>query len=69
MVLACLYVVESADDVFLMRLTGLTWSNLSIHLTRLEEAGYIAIRKELINRKSLSVLRLTKKGRSAFRKY
>ncbi len=41
MVLTYLYVVESADYVFLVRLTGLTWGNLSTHLTKLEEAGYI----------------------------
>ena len=41
MVLTYLYVVESADYVFLMHLTGLTWGNLSTHLTKLEEAGYI----------------------------
>jgi DNA-binding transcriptional ArsR family regulator len=41
MVLTYLYVVESADYVFLLRLTGLSWGNLSTHLTKLEEAGYI----------------------------
>ena len=40
MVLAHLYVVESVDYVFLNKLTGLTWGNLSTHLTRLEEAGF-----------------------------
>ncbi|HEY5731063.1 MAG TPA: transcriptional regulator, partial [Anaerolineales bacterium] len=35
MVLTYLYVVESADYVFLMRLTGLTWGNLATHLNKL----------------------------------
>jgi DNA-binding MarR family transcriptional regulator len=69
MVLAYLYVVESADYVFLMRLTGLTWGNLSTHLTKLEEAGYIAINKSFKGKKPHSTISLTKQGRAAFREY
>jgi DNA-binding MarR family transcriptional regulator len=69
MVLTYLYVVESADYLFLMRLTGLTWGNLSTHLTKLEEAGYIAIEKEFRGKKPHSIIHLTNEGRAAFRKY
>lgn len=69
MVLTYLYVVESADYVFLMRLTGLTWGNLSTHLTKLEDAGYIAIEKEFKGKKPHSTIRLTPPGRAAFREY
>ena len=69
MVLTYLYVVESADYVFLMRLTGLTWGNLSTHLTKLEEAGYIAIEKEFKGKKPHSTVRLTSQGRAAFMAY
>jgi DNA-binding MarR family transcriptional regulator len=69
MVLTYLYVVESADYVFLIRLTGLTWGNLSTHLTKLEEAGYIAIKKEFKGKKPHSTVSLTKQGRAAFREY
>jgi DNA-binding MarR family transcriptional regulator len=69
MVLTYLYVVESADYVFLIRLTGLTWGNLSTHLTKLEEAGYIAISKEFKGKKPHTTISLTKQGRSAFREY
>lgn len=69
MVLTYLYVVESADYVFLMRLTGLTWGNLSTHLSRLEEAGYIAINKEFKGKKPHTTISLTKQGRTAFREY
>ena len=44
-VMASLYVVESADYTFLMRQAGLTWGNLSAHLSKLEEAGYIQVEK------------------------
>jgi len=69
MVLAYLYVIESADYIFLRRLTGLTWGNLSTHLTKLEEAGYVAINKEFQGKKPHTTISLTRQGRSAFRKY
>jgi len=69
MVLTYLYVVESADYVFLIRVTGLTWGNLSTHLTKLEEAGYITIKKEFKGKKPHTTIHLTKQGRIAFREY
>jgi len=69
MVLTYLYVVESADYVFLMRLTGLTWGNLATHLNKLEEAGYVDIQKTFDGKKPKSILRLTEQGRDAFRAY
>ena len=69
MVLTYLYVVESADYIYLLRLTGLTWGNLSTHLTKLEEAGYIEIHKEFKGKKPHSTISLTQPGRAAFREY
>lgn len=69
MILTYLYVVESADYVFLMRLTGLTWGNLATHLNKLEEAGYVEVQKSFNGKKPQSTLRMTKKGRDAFRLY
>jgi DNA-binding transcriptional ArsR family regulator len=69
MILAYLYVVESVDYIFLMRLTGLTWGNLSTHLTKLEEAGYVVIKKGYKGRKPHTTIRLSNPGRSAFQKY
>ena len=69
MVLTYLYVVEHADYVFLIRLTGLTWGNLSTHLNKLEEAGYIEINKQFKGKKPHTTIRLTKQGRAAFRAY
>ena len=69
MILALLYVVESADFVFLMHQTGLTWGNLSSHMSKLEEAGYIEIEKEFVGKKPRTMLRLTDEGRVAFQEY
>ena len=64
-----LYVVESADFLFLQNQLQMTPGNLSSHLSKLEEAGYIEIVKEFIERKPHTTLRLTKKGRIAFKEY
>ena len=69
MVLANLYVVDSADFTFLMNQTGLTWGNLSSHLTKLEEAGYVRVLKEFVGRKPHTMLSLTEEGRTAFLNY
>lgn len=64
-----LYIVESGDFVYLMRTTGLTRGNLSSHMTKLEEAGYVEVIKEFINRKPVTMLSLTDEGRTAFLEY
>jgi len=64
-----LYVVESADFLFMMRQTGLTFGNLSAHMSKLEEAGYIEIIKEFIGKKPHTMLKLTEKGKQAFNEY
>jgi len=69
MMMTYLYVVESVDFIFLMRLTGLTWGNLSSHLSTLEEAGYVNIEKQFIQKKSHTMVNLTQKGRQAFKDY
>ncbi len=69
MIMAHLFVVESADFLFLMRQTGLTFGNLSSHLSKLEAAGYVIVKKEFLGKKPHTMLRLTEKGRVAFRKY
>jgi DNA-binding MarR family transcriptional regulator len=69
MIMAYLYVVDSADFLFLVRQTGLTLGNLSSHMSRLEAAGYIQVEKTFKGKKPHTMLRLTDEGRGAFRKY
>jgi DNA-binding MarR family transcriptional regulator len=68
-ILTYLSVVEEGDAVYLLNQTGLTWGNLSANVTRLQEAGYIEVAKEFKDRKSHTLLRLTGRGRKAFRDY
>jgi len=67
--LAQLYVVESADFIFLMRQTGLTQGNVSGHLTKLEDAKYVEIEKGYVGRRPQTMISLSKKGRRAFKNY
>jgi DNA-binding MarR family transcriptional regulator len=68
-IMANLYVVESADYTYLMNRTGLTWGNLSAHLSKLEEAGYVHIEKEFVEKKPHTMVRLTEEGGKAFELY
>lgn len=68
-IMAQLYVVESADFLFMMRQTGLTFGNLSAHLSKLQAAGYIKIVKEFIGKKPHTMVNLTAHGRAAFEEY
>ena len=67
--LAQLYVIDSADFLFLMRQTGLTQGNVSGHLSNLEDADYVAITKGFVGKRPQTMVALTKKGRKAFRNY
>ncbi|MHB0869224.1 MAG: transcriptional regulator [Chloroflexota bacterium] len=67
--LALLYPLESADFLFLLRETGLTRGNLSAHLAKLEEAGYVAVEKGFRGKIPQTTYSLTEDGRAAFRAY
>ena len=67
--IAVLYMVESADFTFLMNQTGMTWGNLSSHMTKLEDAGYLEVEKTFKGRRPNTMLKLTDKGRQAFQTY
>lgn len=69
MIMAVLYVIRSADFTFLMAQTGLSWGNLSSHMSKLEEAGYIEVEKDFVERRPHTMLRLTDVGRVAFQEY
>jgi len=69
LILAYLYMVESADFLFILNQTGLTKGNLSSHLNKLETIGYVDIEKDFIRKKSRTVLKLTLEGRKEFEIY
>ncbi|MBI4928362.1 MAG: transcriptional regulator [Anaerolineae bacterium] len=68
-IVTILSTVEKADFLFLLTNTGLTKGNLSTHLTRLEEAGYVAIEKTFRGKVPQTLVSLTGAGRAAFEAY
>ena len=68
-IMAYLYVVDSADFLFLRNQTELTFGNLSSHLAKLEAAGYVRILKKFKGKKPHTMLSLTVKGRKKFDDY
>lgn len=69
LLVALLAGVKEADFLWLQRESGLTKGNLSSHLARLEEAGYVDVQKTFKGKIPLTVLRLTRAGKSAFDVY
>ena len=69
MILAFLAAVDSADFTFLLTQTGLTRGNLSTHVSRLEEAGYVEVKKDFVDRIPRTLYELTGAGRKAINQY
>jgi DNA-binding MarR family transcriptional regulator len=61
-ILTVLSSVADADFTFLQTTTGLTKGNLSSHLSKLEDAGLVAIEKSFVRKKPRTVVSLTKRG-------
>ena len=59
----------STDFTFLQTATGLSKGNLSVQLTRLEEAGLVAIEKTIARKRTLTMVSLTGDGRSELSQY
>ena len=68
-IISLLYVVESADFIWIKGQTGLTDGNLSSHLSKLESAGYVTVEKSIKNKKTNTLLKLSNGGRKAFEEY
>ncbi len=68
-ILSLLIAVKRADFNHLKNATGTTDGNLSTHLTKLEEAGYIRTAKSFSGKKPVTTCSLTEKGRAAFAAY
>ncbi len=68
-ILTILDAVGEADFLYLQREGGFTQGNLSSHLAKLEEAGYVEIKKTFKGKLPLTLCRLTTKGERALRDY
>ena len=68
-ILTVLSACVTADFTFLQTATGLSKGNLSVQLTRLEEAGLITSEKTIDRKRTLTTLALTREGRSELQRY
>jgi DNA-binding transcriptional ArsR family regulator len=69
LIVTVLATVEEADFLYLLQATELTKGNLSTHLAKLEESGYVEIEKAFRGKIPLTLARLTTEGLNAFRRY
>lgn len=68
-ILSLLSGVEDAEFIWLREKTGSTDGNLGAHLAKLEDAGYIGVEKKFVQRKPITLYRMTEAGRSALSGY
>jgi DNA-binding MarR family transcriptional regulator len=68
-IIAYLVNADVADFNELKAALDATQGNLSVHLRKLEDAGYVTIEKGFLGRKPLTRVRLTELGRQAFADY
>jgi DNA-binding MarR family transcriptional regulator len=64
-IMSALAACQSADFLALQRLTGMTGGNLSVHLSKLEEAKLIMLEKQFVDKRPNTQVQITEKGRKA----
>ena len=69
LIVSYLSILEHADFLFLKAETGLSWGNLSGHMSKLEDAGYVIIEKKFIRKKPHTIAKMTELGMNAFNQY
>jgi len=68
-VVSILMGTEVAEFTYIREQTGATAGNLSIQITKLKEAGYIAVEKKFRNNYPQTLCRITPFGRQKFTEY
>lgn len=68
-VMSLLITKNEAEFTYLKEKTDATAGNLSVQLTKLEQAGYLVIKKDFVGKKTRTTCYITNKGREAFEKY
>ena len=68
-IMAVLDSLDDADFVYLKTITKATSGNLSVQLSKLQEAGYIKVSSHGAGRSSHTVCRITDAGAAAFQNY
>jgi len=69
LILSYLSAVEYCDFIFLIKHTSFTKGNLSSHLRKLEDHGYVDVEKKIVDRKMNTVIKITETGREELSRY
>jgi DNA-binding MarR family transcriptional regulator len=68
-ILAALATVDEIDFTSLMNEVNTTKGNLSVHLTKLENKGYVNIKKQFAGKKPLTTCKISEEGLNALKEY
>jgi DNA-binding MarR family transcriptional regulator len=68
-ILTILTVVEKADFLYIKNYLGITQGNLSSHINKLENAGFIEIEKKFKGKRPSTILSITVRGAENFKNY
>lgn len=68
-IMSILISVEEADFVYLKEKTNATSGNLSVQIDKLQQAGYIRVRKTFKGKRPQTICKITPKGIQAFEEY
>ncbi len=68
-VIAALHTMGSASFSMIKKSVGATDGNLSVHMRKLEDAGYLEVEKSFVERKPVSIYSLTTSGKAALKAY
>ena len=68
-IISLLINVREAEFTFLKEKTNSTAGNLSVQITKLQEAGYLAVEKMFRDNKPLTKCKITNEGKKAFKEY
>ena len=69
MIMSFLAAARSADFTELKKRLEVSDGNLSTHLKKLEEVGYIAQSKSFVDKKPQTLIAISEKGDAAFKDY
>lgn len=68
-IMSVLISIDECEFNFIKEKVKTTDGNLSVHLKKLDEVGYVSVKKEFVERKPVSSYKLTPKGKEAFAAY
>lgn len=68
-IMSILYNTQEVDFLFLLNETQLSKGNIATHTRKLEEAGYLTVKKEFVGKKTHSSYTITTNGKKIFEEY